>query len=365
MREDNNFYLPILKAKTGELKALAILDVFTKDHIFPLLEVTPMEWDPTYKTKPKTIEEHLDKFSKKVSQCWAFNACLIDTSLIGDRMSGELSCIEYIFDKLYTSGMFGSKALPTFEVGSPENIIIGVKNITAIYKIEQAGLRITLDGLTNPAFKVLVDQALEKTGFTPESIHLVLDLKEPNLSQTEDYSDAIVAAMEDFPYLSQWKSFTICGGAFPSSSDLYKNENIVPRYDWKLFGAIRSKLKKETYYRDLNYGDYAIVYPVYFEFNNRFMSPSVSIKYTIDDDWLVIKGDSVKKSGTGQYLTQAKQVVQSQYFLGRDYSKGDLHIDNCAKGRIGAGSPTIWNWVANNHHFTKVVSDLFSSLRGS
>lgn len=365
MREDNNFYLPILKAKTGELKALAILNAYSKDHIFPLLEVTPMEWDPTYKTKPKTIEEHLDKFSKKVSQSWSFNACLIDTSLIQDRMSGKLSCIEYIFDKVYTSDMFGSKALPIFEVGSPENVITGVKNIATRYQIKQVGLRITLDGLTNPAFKGLIDQALDKIEFTPETIHLVLDLKSSNLSQTEDYSDAIIAAMEDFPYLSQWKSFTICGGAFPGSGDLHKNENIVPRYDWRLFIAIRNKLKKETFNRKLNYGDYGIVNPEYFEFNPVVMSASVNIKYTIDNDWLVIKKNSVKKSGTGQYVGQAKQVVQSQHFLGRDYSKGDLHIDNCAKGLIGAGSPTIWNWVANNHHFTKVVLDLFSSLRGS
>ena len=361
MREDNNFYLPILKSKAGELKALSKLDRFTRAHVFPLFEVTPMEWDHTYKTKPKEIEEHLNKFSKKIADNWDLTPCLIDTHLIADRLCGQLSCIEYVFSNLIGQSLFPVQAMPTFQANSPESLLNGIKNIATSYQINQAGLRINLDALTDPSFQGIVDLALAKTGFTPDHVHLILDLQNSNLSQTEDYSDAIVAAMEDFPYLKIWRTFTICSGAFPSSGNIKKNQSIIPRYDWTLFEAIQHKLRQETFERKVNYGDYSIVNPEYFEFDPTKMSASANIRYTLNNDWLVVKGNSIKKSGNAQYLAQAMEIAASEHFLGKDYSQGDLYIDQCANGKESPGNPTTWNWVANNHHFTKVVADLFSS----
>jgi hypothetical protein len=360
MSEDHKFYLPILKSKAGELKALIKLNAFVRARILPLLEITPMEWDHTFKTKPREMPEHLSKFCKKVLDSWGLSAALIDTSLIEDKVIGESSCMEYIFDKFHSKSLYPIKAMPVFAVTTPQNTLLGIKNIATKYPISQAGLRVNLDALTNPTFKSSLDLALDKTGFTPDTIHLVLDLKDSNLSQTEDYSDAILAALEDFPYLHQWRTFTICGSAFPSSKLIHKDENIIPRYDWSLFEAINRKIQQEEFSRKLNYGDYGIVNPEYFEFDPTKMSSSANIKYTIDKDWLVIKGNSIKKSGNAQYFAQAKEIAGSTHFLGKTFSEGDLYIYNCAQGRENAGNPNTWNWVANNHHFTKVVTDLFA-----
>lgn len=360
MKEDNKFYLPILKSKAGEFNALSKLDSYTRNRIFPLLEVTPMEWDHAYKAKPRTIHEHLTKFSQKITKFWALDDCFIDTSLLDNQMVDGISNMEYIFNRLSENTLFDIKATPVVQIGTDTTILSGIKNLFTQHGVTQIGLRITLDSLTNPSFKKLVDELLGTVALTPSSIHLILDLKASNFSETEDYSDGIVAVLEDFPYFKAWKTFSICGGAFPGSSSIHKDENIIPRYDWKLFQAIQKKLTLETFVRDLNYGDYSIVNPTYFEFDPTKMSSSANIKYTIDGNWLVIKGNSIKKSGTQQYFGQANQIATSAYFLGSNYSKGDLHIFNCANRKINAGNPNVWNWVANNHHFTKVVADLFS-----
>jgi len=361
MNAAQEFYLTILKSKAGEFKALLKLNTFTRTRILPLLEITPMEWDHTFKIKPREMTEHLDKFCKKVLDNWGLSPALIDTNLIEDKVLGQSCCMEYIFNKFHSKSLYPIQAMPVFSVHTPQNTLMGVKNIAAKYAINQAGLRINLDALTDPSFKTSLNLALDQTGFSPNSLHVVLDLKDSNLSQTDDYSDAILAALEDFPYLQQWCTFTVCGSAFPSSKLIHKNENIIPRYDWSLFQAINRKIQQEDFARKLNFGDYGIVNPEYFEFDPTKMSSSASIKYTLNQDWLVIKGNSIKKSGNAQYFSQAKDIANSTHFLGKTFSEGDLYIYNCAMGQENAGNPTTWIWVGNNHHFTKVVSDLFAS----
>ncbi|MBB6239651.1 hypothetical protein HDC90_004309 [Pedobacter sp. AK013] len=245
MKENDKFYLPILKSKSGEFTALSKLDAYTRKRIIPLLEITPMEWDHTFKTKPTTIEEHLIKFSQKITKFWALDECFIDTTLLTGQMIDKTSCLEFIFSRLSSSTLFDIKAIPVIEVSTQDDVIIGVKNILTQHKIGQAGLRITLNALTNPKFKGMVDELLGKIMVTAASIHVILDLKNSDFTQTEDYSDAIIASLEDFPYFKEWKTFSICGGAFPSSELIHKNENIIPRYDWKLFQAICKKLECE------------------------------------------------------------------------------------------------------------------------
>jgi Beta protein len=92
------------------------------------------------------------------------------------------------------------------------------------------------------------------------------------------------------------------------------------------------------------------------------MSRSANIRYTHDDIWYVIKGKALKKSEDyKQYVIQATEILNSQYYMGETFSEGDTHLKKCSKGETTPGSPTVWSWVGNNHHFTKVVSDLFAN----
>jgi hypothetical protein len=78
--------------------------------------------------------------------------------------------------------------------------------------------------------------------------------------------------------------------------------------------------------------------------------------------WFISKGNKLKKSEDfKQYLTQTQDIVKSRYYLGETFSAGDLHIKKCSEGTVSTGNPTVWNWVGNNHHFTKVVSDLVAN----
>ena len=121
-------------------------------------------------------------------------------------------------------------------------------------------------------------------------------------------------------------------------------------------------MRDESFNRKINFGDYSVVAPGYFEFDPTKMSRSANIRYTHNDIWYVVKGKALKKSiDFQQYIAQATNIINSGFYLGEGFSEGDSHLSKCSNGQTTPGSPTVWNWVGNNHHFTKVVSDLFAS----
>lgn len=356
---NTKFYLPVLKSKQGEFDALSKLSAEAKQSIVPLLEITPMEWDHATKEKPRTMEVHLEKFCKKVIKKWPSNNAFIDTNLINNKQADGKSCIEYVFRLLHEKNI---APLPIVRVTSPDSFIDGINMISIMYGLEEVGVRVTINNITSPSFEENIQTLIRKIKIKPEACHLILDLNEADFNNPDDFSDGIIQAISDFPNLNEWKSFTICGGSFPATNLIKVGVNRIPRNEWKFYKMLVEKLKRESFNRKVNYGDYSMVSPGYFEFDPTKMSRSANIRYTHNDIWYVVKGKALKKSEDfKQYVAQATDILNSGFYLGEAFSEGDSHLKKCSKGETTPGSPTVWNWVGNNHHFTKVISDLFAN----
>jgi hypothetical protein len=353
------FYLPVLKSKQGEFDALSKLSEKIKRSIVPLLEITPMEWDHATKEKPRTIEVHLQIFCKKVIKKWPSNNAFIDTHLINDKQANGMTSIEYVFSLLNQKSI---APIPVIRVNPSDNFFDGINMISLMYGLNEAGIRVTVNDITSPDFEDNIKKMLSKVGLDPNVCHLILDLNEADFTNPDDFSDGIVQVLSDFPNFKEWKSFTVCGGSFPSTNLIKVGVNQIPRNEWKFYKMLVTKLKAEKVGRNINYGDYSMVAPGYFQFDPIKMSRSANIRYTHDDIWYVIKGKALKKSEDyKQYVIQATEILNSQYYMGETFSEGDTHLKKCSKGETTPGSPTVWSWVGNNHHFTKVVSDLFAN----
>lgn len=356
----SKFYLPVLKSKQGEFDALFKLSDKIKKSIVPLLEITPMEWDHSTKTKPRTMEVHLENFCKKVIKKWPSNNSFIDTELIKDKQAQGMSCIEYIFQLLAVKNI---TPIPVVHLNATDADIRSIDLIRILYDVPEIALRLTINNITSPNLSNDLDSLIQKLGVEIENYHLILDLNASDFTNVEDFSDGILDALADFPNFKNWKTFTICGGSFPKTNLLKVGINQIPRNEWKFYKTLKEKLSKENFNREINYGDYSMVAPGYFEYDPLKMSRSANIRYTHNDIWYVVKGKALKKSEDfKQYVDQAKHIMNSNYYLGETFSEGDTHLKKCSKGETTPGSPTVWNWVGNNHHFTKVIHDLFANF---
>lgn len=356
---EESFYLPVLKTKQGEFDGLEKLDGKIKKKVVPLFEVTPKEWDNEKNGKPKSIEEHINNVCKRYLKKWPQQISFIDTYMIDNERPGGKVPTLYIVNILTSA--IGTKCIPILRLNSLDHIIGAVK-LNFRIKYTSIGVRVLIEDITDPEFAPKLESLSNKVEIGPADIHLILDLQNSDFSNIDDFSDGILDQLEAFPNFNKWKTFTICGGAFPETGMLKTGINNIARNDWTFFLTLKTKLANKEFDRPINYGDYSIVAPGYFEFDPTKMQRSANIRYTADKIWYVIKGKALKDSEDfKQYINQATQIVKSQYYMGSPFSAGDLYLKNCSDGLTKTGNPTVWKKVGHNHHFTKIVTDLYAN----
>lgn len=100
----------------------------------------------------------------------------------------------------------------------------------------------------------------------------------------------------------------------------------------------------------------------------RLVKPSGTVRYAIDDAWLILKGPNVRDYGFAQYVGHCKNVCGSSFFSGPTFSAGDKYIFDCAAGNASTGNLSTWRRVGTNRHLEKVARDVasfFAALGGS
>lgn len=353
------FYVPILKAKFGEFQALAKLSTKVSPYISPLIEITKISWDHDENSLPPNMQDHLNRTAKKFIDYWAREQAFIDMTQIADERADGISTIEYFYKRLFEKGLTPP---PVFRLNSPALLMEGIRNIQQKYEFEYAALRITLTDLSSPQLKTTLDRVIIDQLGTPPKIHIIIDLASPeNFDDLDALTEAIVTRLEDFPYFQNWASVSICSSAYPDAEFIKKDINYIPRRDWRLYQQILIELSGKSFNRDINYGDYSIVKPGHFDFNPIQMNSSAKMIYTTPNEYVFLKGKSLKHKGYRQYIEQASEIVNADYYLGEHFSAGDWQLNRCCINQDKTGTATTWIWVGNNHHMTMVVRDLFAS----
>lgn len=115
---NESHYVPIIKWKRGEQKALELLDSKYKKKFTPLIEIVPIPYDFAEERPSKTVDEHLKDIGKQLSNSWGNNMPIfLDLYWLDDseRMSNGDNPLKYILtesrsNRLYLvlSGKYGS-----------------------------------------------------------------------------------------------------------------------------------------------------------------------------------------------------------------------------------------------------------------
>jgi hypothetical protein len=89
---------------------------------------------------------------------------------------------------------------------------------------------------------------------------------------------------------------------------------------------------------------------------------SVSARYTVDDNWILLKGSPTTgkhgKPMKAQYAGHAKALVADPKFGGLANCWGDGRIQATAKGAPGGGSRSVWAGFTMNRHISLVCNRL-------
>lgn len=351
-------YIPALKWRQGEYQALHKLSPSAKDLVMPFIEIPPIEWDFETGSEAKTLDSHLELLPRRLENNWGNRAAFLDFTLIdpSSKLEDGTSAASHILNQL------DSNITPVITLNSDPDYRKLIKNH---HKRLNCGvcIRLYFTDLANPNLNDLISSLQSSIGIPVSNINIFIDLRQPNFDPIDQLAKLMAAKINFISRLGSFRSITICASAFPDSmGKLHVGFQEVPRTEWLLYQKISALL--ENLKIEIQFGDYCIAHPDIPRLDMRKIKPSASLRYTIDNAWVILKGTTTrKKNGLHQYVDLCKELAESEYFFGEDYSAGDTRIVECyqKKGKNGkpnSGNLTTWRWAGTNHHITKVIEDL-------
>jgi T4 beta protein len=138
--------------------------------------------------------------------------------------------------------------------------------------------------------------------------------------------------------------------------------DLLERADW-LAWRDRLHAVRGSLIRLPTYSDYAIQHPLGVEgFDLRIMQVSATVRYTTDQHWLLVKGESTRSVvPSSQFPQLATRLVYGhlqQHFAGPAHCSGCQSIKAAAGGAPGYGSAGVWRRLGTIHHLAVVMQGL-------
>jgi len=352
-----NHYVPILKGKAGEFGALANISKEIKQNITPLIDIPPISFSK------KEDVKRLDKITNDMITSWGVGSpFFIDILAIktAKQESSGSHPLTYIFQHI-KSKLYPFSPIPTTGLIRDDDYNEAVAEIISINNSEIC-IRLFDDDMLNiEELNDDLNDLLIKLATTSSRAHLLLDFRGIFGKNMHDVAKTSTSVINNLSGITKWKTLTLAASGLPQVLGK-KNEIVrIPRVEFFLWKQIICDAKKMA--RVPSYGDYGIVHPNHIELASQRITPSPKIRYTLDEEWLVLKGHSPKKSPNKvQYLDLSKQLIGLAEFKGSPFSKGDKDIKDYASGQIRSGSLTKWIEIDTIHHVTLVSNQIANTV---
>lgn len=340
-------YMPVLKVKRGEKMALRLVKASFRSRIMPLLEI--IERRPE-----KALEEHLDTaFSGLAESVREYPRCFLDArELASDGQTAAAAT----FQRAADAGMVFT---PVTGISRSADV-----DVAKEYRALGLALRLTRGEFERGGLTKNLSKFMTAHGLAPEETDLIVDLGPVDDMIAPGVMAFANSFLTEVPEHARWRTFTISACAFPPGMGGLKphSHDVLDRIDWT---AWRDGLhaRRETILRLPSFSDGAIQHPMGVEgFNPRTMQVSASVRYTLQESWLRIKGQSLRNaSGRSQFASLATRLVYGNlknYFLGADHCEGCRLIKRAADGAPKLGSPLAWRRLGTIHHIAVVMQAL-------
>lgn len=332
-------YVPILKFKFGEQQALKNLNASISDVICPLFEIH----------RPKAGVN----INAQIAACWNnrpfFFYIMPDWYDDCDGINELINNQEEIFSSLCKD----KNATPVLDLSM-------LDIITDWSFLPQQGIAVRVRNNEFADIESILNPIFSSSQLKRDTTDLIIDLQytHPNdLFSKETILKAVIPYIEK---ISEYRAVIIASCAFPETlPDM--DINRIYRFP-RTEKEIHAKAKELSLRFNFNY-----VYSDYGPTNLQEiqfvvgMSPNFKIKYSTKDEYLYIKGISLKRGGLdiGNISALCSTLVNTSDFSGEDFSWADSLIFNLANGTAkSGGNLTTWVSYSMNHHITLISSIL-------
>jgi len=338
-------YVPILKAKEGELIALRHLSAQTKANLTPLIELQPRETSAL-----------LGRTLTQIRKGWTPTLPLlmnVDKDYLTNSAASAIDNLRNLFAELSTHDF---KVIPVTGLRRPtsfNNMISDVVSET------DNGICIRLQSLDWQDVSSLENRLrdyVQSISLQLSQVDLVLDYEAFLPSYLGTIVTSAMTAINSIDSIRRYRSLVITATAFPSQS--IAQPYTTYRFPRSEFQAWTTLTHNPSVRRKPIFGDYTTVHPVLPDIDYRYgIKVAPKVKYATDSEWLCLRWDA---RDYANFRSVCNTLVGLPEFSGGDYSWGDGRIAQCAATGTQTGSPREWVSISVNHHLTLVATQCAS-----
>ena len=355
-------YVPALRLKQGEYRALQKLSADISDKIRPRLIVPPAkEFDPE-KKKLLSKDEIAYLTGRRIAEHWPLKSAYLETQYLNKHFGvDEINTwLPRIFSLAREAG---ANLIPVATL----NDLNGAR-VSAFQKIIdpsvelKLAIRVASDEIDHDIEKRIAS-ALNAIGIDSKQISLIADFCDADFSNLEVSSGVLQGALEDMQATGQWDQVIFQGTSFPVKNPAKSGSESepviverVPRNAWLSWNKATAEDPNSS--EHLIYGDYgADTAKMVFKFGGGAVAIR-HFRYATDSEWLVVRGTDTGSHSNVMPLVAGK-ILDSGDFSGRGFSVADNKIYKLGKGLSeGPGGASQWREMNMIHHITRVVRDI-------
>ncbi len=310
-------YVPVLKWKQGEYQALHRLADGAKAGLTPLIEIPAVGFDHEAGEDRESIDSHLGDFGRRLKAKWGSRLCFVDAKYIDSdtRMADGGHYVEAIFHAVRAEGC---RAVPVVALGSDSQYLAAAASVV---RTDRNGvcLRLVMADFDRRDLAADITGLLTALQVGYADADLVVDFGAPNLVPISAFTRTVPAVMEMIPMLNRWRTFTVAATSYPTSiASVPRRFGTLPRHERVAYRDLVARLPSEariSLLRRLRRRPSELL-----DLDMRLIKPFAKLRYTINDEWHVGRGDTVRTHGFGQYRQLCEDVRAQPYFDGASFS---------------------------------------------
>ena len=326
-------YMPILPARYGVFRAMAVLSSLARSRTAPMFDV------PNIILKPaETLESYLLKRVDGIYGAWAADRpCYVDAYgiPIDWRLSSGEICIEFIIRRLRERG---ARVIPVTGTVADR----GRDYLHALRSIAEAQgvcLRIGRDEFAEP--KRLLEslqESLDTVGVSPAQIDVVADFRFIGDQNLDLLRAAALDALNLLFRFGTFRNVMIAGSSVPPLLPK-RDEGRVrrePRRDFELWAELCRLIPANI---ALPLCAYSVVGANYVPPGKPVNTPA-RVRYTTPTEHIFLRGKRDEHSKVSRQLLEVHDA-----FCGPTYSIGDQRLYQSANGQLGKGTCGDVGWI--------------------
>ncbi|MDQ3366483.1 MAG: beta family protein [Myxococcota bacterium] len=353
----SDHYVPVLKLKRAEAKAMALLDASVRAALTPLFEVVELggddDDDDDANDAQDTLGQHIERaagYLTEVVEKGKVKQCFLECRSIS---SGGSAAVRALFERI--NGL-DAWCVPVTGMSRPDDGTVELARESG----SGIAIRLTRDDLRAGRVKRELLSWVKTHALSPESVDVIMDLgavADMVAEGVEAEADRFLAAL---PTPRAWRTLTMSAVAF-SIGGVETNSNVYKeRLDWRAWRE-HAHAGRSSLLRLPTFSDGGIQHPRGVEnippqILNNF---APTVRYATEDDWLVIKGVGRQASPhKDQFPAMASQLINNPRFMGASHCKGCADAERAAQGKPNLGGQEVWLRLGAIHHLTLAVAQL-------